>query len=74
MNAHGDHAYKNHIMGNGGLRRSDNRIIGGVCAGIAEFYHWEPDRVRLVFVLLALFGGSGVLIYLVLYFVMPGGG
>ncbi|WP_445384143.1 PspC domain-containing protein [Robiginitalea sp. IMCC44478] len=58
-------------MGNQGLRRSNNRLIGGVCAGIAEFYGWEPDRVRLVFVLLVLIGGSGLLAYLILYFVMP---
>ena len=58
-------------MGNQGLRRSKNRVIGGVCAGIAEFYGWEPDRVRLVFVLLVLIGGSGLLAYLILYFVMP---
>lgn len=58
-------------MRNRGLRRSYDSVIGGVCGGIAEFYDLEPEKVRLGFGVLALFGGSGLLAYTILYFVMP---
>lgn len=46
-------------------------MISGICAGIAEFYGWDPGAVRAVFALLAVFGGSGFIAYLILYFLMP---
>jgi phage shock protein PspC (stress-responsive transcriptional regulator) len=54
------------------LRRSiTNRTIGGVCGGIAEFFDLDPVLVRLIFVLLAIFGGAGVILYIVAWIVMP---
>ena len=52
------------------LRRSNNKMIAGVCGGIAEYAHLDPALVRLAFVLLALIGGPGVILYLVLWAVM----
>jgi phage shock protein C len=53
------------------LRRSSNKMIAGVAAGVAEYFNLDPALVRLVFVLLALAGGPGVLLYIVLWIVMP---
>ena len=54
------------------LKRSRvNRVIGGVAGGIAEFFDIDPVIVRLLFVLAVLFGGSGILIYIVLWIVLP---
>ncbi len=53
-------------------RNRTNRMIFGVCAGLAEFFGIDPTVVRLVFVAGALLGfGSFVLIYLVMFFVVP---
>ncbi len=53
-------------------RSRTNRMIFGVCAGLAEFFGIDPTVVRLVFVAGALLGfGSFVLIYLVMFFVVP---
>jgi phage shock protein C len=47
-------------------------MIFGVCAGLAEFFGIDPTVVRLVFVAGALLGfGSFILIYLVMFFVVP---
>lgn len=53
-------------------RSRNNRMIAGVCAGLANFFGIDPTIVRLIFVAGALFGlGSFVLIYLVLFIVVP---
>jgi phage shock protein C len=46
-------------------------MIAGVCAGLANYFGLDPALVRLVFVLMLLFGGHGLLIYLILWVVMP---
>ena len=53
------------------LKKSDDSTVAGISAGIAEYFGWETDYVRAAFVTLALFGGSGLVLYLVLYFLMP---
>jgi phage shock protein C len=53
-------------------RSRNNRLIFGVCAGLAEFFGIDPTIVRLVFAGGALLGfGSFILIYLVMFFVVP---
>src|SRR5216684_6419618 len=51
--------------------RSGNRILGGVCAGLAERFHLDPLWVRLAFLLLVFFQGAGLFVYVVLWLVMP---
>ncbi|HEX9476622.1 MAG TPA: PspC domain-containing protein [Candidatus Dormibacteraeota bacterium] len=51
--------------------RSGNRILGGVCAGLAERFHLDPLWVRLAFLLLVFFQGAGLFVYIVLWLVMP---
>jgi phage shock protein PspC (stress-responsive transcriptional regulator) len=54
------------------LRRSRDRKLGGVAAGVAEYFDLEPTVVRLVFVLAALLGvGLAIPVYIVLWIVMP---
>lgn len=52
-------------------RDVDDRILGGVCAGLSEFFDVEALWVRIAFVVLFLLGGSGLLIYLILWLVVP---
>jgi len=53
------------------FQRGTDRILGGVCAGLAAGFHVDPLVVRIVFVILAFFQGVGLFIYLVLWLVMP---
>lgn len=50
--------------------RGQDRIIAGVCSGIAQHYGWSTTTVRAVFLVCAIFG-AGELAYLVLWAVMP---
>jgi len=53
-------------------RASDRKMIAGVCAGIAEYFNVPAAVVRLAFVLMTVFmGGIGILVYVVLWVVMP---
>jgi len=52
-------------------RDPDHRIIGGVCAGMGAYWNVESWIVRIIFFILAMMGGLGVLIYLILYIVLP---
>jgi len=57
----------------GALRRGSDRIVGGVCSGLAAYFGVDPLLVRIVFVILALLPpgvGIGVILYLVLWFLM----
>lgn len=60
-------------MGNDGKRltRSNNKMIGGVCAGLGEYLGLDPTIVRIVWVLMVLFAGFGILLYIILWLVMP---
>jgi phage shock protein PspC (stress-responsive transcriptional regulator) len=52
-------------------RDPDKRIIGGVCAGMGAYWNLEPWIVRIIFLALAMAGGLGILLYLILYIVIP---
>jgi phage shock protein PspC (stress-responsive transcriptional regulator) len=56
------------------LRRSENKVIAGVCGGLAERIGWPARRLRVVYVLLSILSAAfpGTIVYLVLWFVMPG--
>jgi phage shock protein C len=55
------------------LRRSSNKMIAGVCAGIAEYFGWEVTLFRSVFVVVSILSAAfpGILVYVVLWVVMP---
>jgi phage shock protein PspC (stress-responsive transcriptional regulator) len=52
-------------------RDPDHRIIGGVCAGMGAYWRIDPIVLRVIFLALILAGGIGILIYLILYIVLP---
>jgi phage shock protein PspC (stress-responsive transcriptional regulator) len=52
-------------------RDPDNRVIGGVCSGMGAYWNIDPVIVRIIFIALALAGGIGVMVYLILYIVLP---
>ncbi len=52
-------------------RNTQNKVIAGVCSGLADFFGIDVALVRLLFIVLLLAGCSGFLIYLILWIVMP---
>ena len=52
-------------------RARKGEMIGGVCAGLANYFMIDPTIVRLAFVLLFFAGASGFMIYLILWIIMP---
>ena len=53
------------------LRRSANKMIAGVCGGLAEYLGMDATIVRVIYALLVLFGGVGLLLYIILALLMP---
>jgi phage shock protein PspC (stress-responsive transcriptional regulator) len=60
--------------GNGKRLRlsAGERMIGGVCGGLGEFLELDPVLFRAAFLVLAVIGGLGILLYLVLWLLIPG--
>ncbi len=57
-----------------GLQRSvRNRVVAGVCGGLAEWLGWDPTVVRVLFFLVSVFSAAfpGIIVYLVLWMLMP---
>jgi len=57
-------------------RLREGRVVAGVCAGLAAYFGIDPTLVRLAFAVVTVFGGIGILLYLVAWIVIPeeGGG
>ena len=55
------------------LTRSRNKMIAGVCAGLAEYFDLDPTLVRIAYVLVSILSAAfpGILAYIILMFVMP---
>ena len=52
-------------------RSETNRMICGVCAGIAEYFQLDPTLIRLAWAFFCLFGGSGIIAYIVAAIIIP---
>jgi len=54
-------------------RSSHNKMIAGVCGGIADYFGWDPTLVRIGYVLLsfAMSGFPGLIVYIIMSFVIP---
>lgn len=50
--------------------KKDQKLVG-VCSGVAEYFNLDPTVVRLIWALSVLFGGSGILLYIVCAFIIP---
>jgi phage shock protein C len=55
------------------LIRSNNRVIAGVCAGLAEWIGWDIALVRLLYLMVSIFsaGFPGIIAYIILWIFMP---
>ncbi len=55
------------------MRSRDDRVLAGVCGGIAKSAGWDPTIVRVVYVLVSVFSAAfpGIIVYLILWVVMP---
>jgi phage shock protein C len=55
------------------LTRSNNRVIAGVCAGLAEWIGWDIALVRLLYLMVSIFsaGFPGIIAYIILWIFMP---
>ncbi len=55
------------------LTRSRNKMIAGVCGGLAEYFDMDPTLMRVLYVLVSIVSAAfpGVLAYIILMFVMP---
>src|SRR5271167_3106679 len=53
------------------MRSSRDKKIGGVCAGVADYFDMDPTIVRVVWLLAFLCGGAGLLVYIVLWIAVP---
>ena len=53
------------------FRDPDNAMLAGVAAGLAKYFNLEVTAIRMLFIVLTIFGGSGVLIYLLLWLLVP---
>lgn len=52
-------------------KSNQNKMIDGVCGGIAEYFGIDPTVVRLLWVLFSLMGGSGILAYIIAAIIIP---
>ena len=52
-------------------RSRKNRIIAGVCGGLGEYFNIDPIIVRILWVLFSLFGGGGIIAYIVAWLLIP---
>lgn len=52
-------------------RSKTNRVLAGVCGGLAEYFDVDPLLVRIIFIILVLSGGLGILFYLISWLIMP---
>jgi len=55
-------------------RSKTDKIIAGVCGGLGEYFNVDPVIVRLIFVVITMLGGAGVLAYIVMWIIVPEAG
>jgi phage shock protein C len=52
-------------------RSKTNRKLAGVCGGLAQYFNIDATLIRVLFVLLAVLGGSGLVLYLAMWIIVP---
>lgn len=53
------------------LRRLSDSVLGGVCSGVAKYFEIDVTLVRVIWSIVALFAGAGVVAYLVCWILIP---
>ncbi|MEM5812303.1 MAG: PspC domain-containing protein [Candidatus Aenigmatarchaeota archaeon] len=52
-------------------RSGKDKVLGGVCGGIGEYFHTDPVLVRIAFIILALLWGFGIILYIICWIIIP---
>jgi phage shock protein C len=52
-------------------RSRKDRWLAGICGGIAHYFELDPTIIRVLFVLLSVFAGGGILAYIILWLIIP---
>ena len=52
-------------------RSRSNRQVAGVCGGLAQYFNLDATLIRILFVVLAVLGGSGIVLYLAMWIIVP---
>lgn len=52
-------------------RSTTDRMLAGVCGGLAAYFGIDASWIRLIFIIIILFGGSGIFVYLILWVLLP---
>lgn len=52
-------------------RSRTERMIAGVCGGLAKYFGMDPTWIRLIFILFFVLGGSALLVYLIMWIIVP---
>jgi len=52
-------------------RSRTEKMVAGVCGGLAQYFNVDPTIIRLLWVFITLIGGAGVLAYIILWIVVP---
>jgi len=53
------------------VRIVEGKVVAGVCSGLGSYFAIDPTIIRLIFIFITIFGGSGILLYLVLWLIIP---
>jgi phage shock protein PspC (stress-responsive transcriptional regulator) len=55
------------------LTRSSDKVIAGVCGGLANYFGWDVTMVRILYLAISIFSAAfpGTIVYIVLWIVMP---
>lgn len=53
------------------FRSSKGKIIAGICAGLGDYFEMDPVFIRIVFLLFLFAGGAAILLYLILWLIVP---
>jgi phage shock protein C len=52
-------------------RSKSRRVLAGVCGGLAQYFNLDATLIRVLFVLLAVLGGSGLVLYVAMWIIVP---
>jgi phage shock protein C len=52
-------------------RSKTDRVLAGVCGGLAEYFNLDATLIRVLFVLLAVLGGAGLVLYVAMWIIVP---
>jgi len=52
-------------------RSKTDRVLAGVCGGLAQYFNLDATLIRVLFVLLAVLGGAGLVVYVAMWIIVP---